>query len=142
MAATTVDQVRRALTAQVSAAISGLNCYPYLPAGAEIPAFMILPTAPDASDVVMGNSATISMHEFEALLIVNLAGAMEIAQQQLCMLTDSNGDNSISSAMLADRTLGGIAISLFCDNWSRESVEEYGGVEYLGQRLPFRVWVE
>lgn len=142
MTATTVDQVRRAVATQVAAAVSGLNCYPYLPAQAEVPAFMILPTAPDASDVVMGNSATISLHEFEAIVLVSGAGSYEQAQQDLCAFTDSNGSRSISSALLADRKLGGIAIATFCDNWVREDIEPYNDVPYLGQRLPLRVWVE
>lgn len=140
--ATTVDTVRTRLAAQVAAAIPGLNCYPYWDSSIEVPCFIILPVVGDASDQVMGANPTLAEHNFEGLAAVSMAGSLEQPQHDLAILTDKAGSQSIVRAMLSDRKLGGASIAIFCDNWDREDIEPINGVEYLGQRLSFRVWVE
>ena len=140
--ATPVDTVRTRLAAQVADAIPGLNCYAYWPEMAQVPCFIILPSAPDAADQVMGANPTLAEHQFEGLVAVSMAGSLKQPQQDLAVLTDKAGPSSIVRAMLSDRKLGGASIAIFCDNWDREDVEPINGEEYLGQRLSFRVWVE
>lgn len=137
-----VDTVLTRLAEQVSAAIPGLNCYAYWADSVEVPCFIILPAAVDASDQVMGANPTLAEHNFEGLAAVSMAGSLEQPQKDLAVLTDKAGPHSIVRAMLADRKLGGASIAIFCDNWDREDIEPINGVEYLGQRLSFRVWVE
>ncbi len=139
---TTVDTVRTRLATQVAGSVSGLNVYPYWADSIEVPCFIILPSAPDASDQVMGANPTLAEHNFEGLVAVSMAGSLIDAQKDLAVLTDKAGSQSIVRAMLSDRKLSGAAISIFCDNWDREDIEPINGVEYLGQRLSFRVWVE
>ena len=133
-----IDAVRLGLQARL-ATISGLNAYENWPDTFLGPGAIILPASPNAADQTLGES-TLQVHTFEILAAVAMAAPFRTIQSQLDGYTSNTGTSSIRAAIVADRTLGGVAITTYFDAWSEPDDEPINGINHLGQRLMLRVW--
>ena len=120
--------------------VSGLNAYADWPDSFHGDGAIVLDVVADGSEQTLGHS-TLAMHEFEILVATSLAPGPAAALRRLNQYCDRSGAGSILAALWADRTLGGVAITLFAESWDRPDIEPINGLEFLGRRLPIRVWV-
>lgn len=127
--------VRAALAAAIDN-ISGLRVHGKRPNRINPPAAMIRRMRGVPHTTFAGNG----MLRFEIAALVDAAD-FERAQADLDEYTDLSGTNSIVAAIEADPTLAGVAEYVIVGEWDEDNEFEYGGVPYLGARLPVEVHV-
>ena len=118
--------------------IDGLFVYDDWPDSFHAPGAIVLPIETE-HELTFGTT-DMSLFQFEIVVAVAQASPLKISQEALDGYTSNTGTNSVRTAIAVDRTLGGQAHGVFWQPWTRPDIEPINGVEYLGQRLPLKVY--
>ena len=124
----TTQEVREAIAAQLLAAMPDMNVYCYVPEQVTTPALVVM-SGPKTYDLTMARG--VHSHEF---VITAVAGRIDSqsSQDTLDAISDSDGDLSVSAAIAADMTLGGlIAPTARVASMSGYGPTTWAGVDYL-----------
>jgi len=122
--------------------VPGLNAYYPEPAVVLTPALVVEFVGLE-SEFVLGVNATsdpVARYDWELRLEVGHAQGMTEALRALGEYVRNTGGNSIRAKLVADRTLGSLAHSLFIGEWDRPHREDEQAVPRLTSRLPVTVW--
>lgn len=136
---TSLRAIRLGLKSQLES-VSGLRAYDVWPTTINPPVAIVRPLSGTFSETFGG----FVLYQFEVTLLLQL-GDQIVAQEQLDTYIATDGTTSISSAVEADPTLGGVAHSTSVTGWRdvgtmRVGADENGsGPEFMGVRFNLEV---
>lgn len=132
-----VSAIRNGLKARL-ATIAGLRTHDVWPDTLNVPAALVM--APSGTyGVDMGGTVLVKADII--VIAAPLQNGIVRAQQQLDAYLASTGARSVRVALLADRTLGGIAQTINVMGWRDYGAITVNGIEYAGCHVDVEVWV-
>ncbi len=129
----TITEAMDALAAAFSS-IDGLSTYANPPGNIEVPALVVSMPSGEFGDFspVMGDAMDLN-------LVINIFvqwGDDEAAWDQLVPFVSVSGPYSLSAALNADPTLGGVVDSALLGQPTNAGPYTYGAIKYLGAEMP------
>lgn len=129
-------QIRTALKATISAAVSGIQGYDRVPPAVNVPAFIVKPSATDFQ-VAMGRG--VDKQSLDVIVLVGRADD-ELAQDKLDPFVNGSGASSIRQAVFNTRSLGltdtDAQVTGMADYGAEYTID---GIDYVGARLTVEV---
>ncbi len=127
--------IRDGIMARLST-ISGLHAHDTWPDQVRVPAAIVMPQSLSTKTAIGGSR----VYTFEILLLAApVSAGLSRAQDRMDAYLDPTGATSVTAALEADKTLGGIVTTLDV-SWHDYGFHDVGTVEYLGVTFTVTVW--
>lgn len=133
---TDVTAVRKGL-ATAADTITGLRALHYPPGVVNVPLFFVGSVAWDLDD---GGPELADTLTVTCRLLASAAASERDGYELLDGYMAPSGPTSVRAALEADRTLGGVCLTLRCAVWTRPGVWSHGAVQYIGAELQIEVF--